>query len=142
MKTINNKGITLITLILTVIILAIIASVAVSTGTNIMQSAKFENIETNLLLIRSKSKMQAESKAMGEIDESELRGKKQDTGEYAGWYKLSQADLNDMGAKDAKAEDGYYVDYENDDVAYAKGITLGDTVFYKLTEIQAYTDKN
>lgn len=136
----NNKGITLITLVITVILLAIIASVGVSLGVNITGSAKFENVETNLLLIQSKCKVKADQKYLGEIEESELYGTKQTEGEYSGWYLLSQQDLGDMGLEDLKAEDNYYVDYENDDVAYGKGISFEGNVFYKLSDILDYTE--
>ena len=136
----NNKGITLITLVITVILLAIIASVGVSLGVNITGSAKFENVETNLLLIQSKCKVKADQKYLGEIEESELYGTKQTEGEYSGWYLLSQQDLGDMGLEDLKAEDNNYVDYENDDVAYGKGIGIEGNVFYKLSDILDYTE--
>lgn len=140
MKIKNNKGITLITLIITVILLAIIASVGVSLGVNITGTAKFENVETNLLLIQSKCKVKSDQKYIGEIEESELYGTKQTEGEYAGWYLLSQQDLNEMGLEDLKAEDNYYVDYENDDVAYGIGIGFEGNIFYKLSDILDYTE--
>lgn len=142
MRTRENKGITFITLILTVILLAIITGVSVSMGIGFMQSAKFENIETYLLLIQSKSKIMSDKIAIGEMDEDEIRGEKQVGGEYDGWYKLSQGDLNEIGVNKAKAEDGYYVNYEEDDVAYAKGVTLDDTLFYRLSQILNYKNAN
>lgn len=141
MKIKENKGITFISLILTVILLAIVASVSVSMGIGFMESAKFENIETYLLLIQSKSKIMSDKIAIGELDADEIIGDKQESGEYAGWYKLSQGDLNQMGVNKAKAEDGYYVNYDDLDVAYEKGVTLDDTIFYTLTQILSYQNK-
>ena len=77
MKIREDKGITFIALILTFILLAIITSVSVSMGMNFMQSAKFENIETYLLLIQSKSKVMADKIAIGELDADEIIGEKQ-----------------------------------------------------------------
>lgn len=54
-----------------------------------------------------------------------------------GWYLLSQDDLNNMGVENVDAADKYYVDYENDDVAYGKGIENNDKTYYKLSEILA-----
>lgn len=142
MKIRENKGITFIALILTFILLAIITSVSVSMGMNFMQSAKFENIETYLLLIQSKSKIMADKIAIGELDEDEIRGEKQESGEYAGWYKLSQGDLNEMGVNKAKAEEGYYVNYDSLDVAYDKGVALDDILFTRLTQILNYKNTN
>lgn len=137
----KDKGITLITLIITVILLAIIASAAVSLGVNITGSARFENVETNLLLIQSKCKVLADQKYIGEITEEDLYGTKQTEGEYNGWYLLSQQDLNSMGLDDLKAEDNYYVDYENDDVAYGIGVGFDGNTFYKLSDILDYTEE-
>lgn len=138
----ENKGITFIALILTVILLAIITSVSVSMGIGFMQSAKFENIETYLLLIQSKSKIMADKIAIGELDPDEIRGDKQESGEYAGWYKLSQGDLNEIGVNKAKAEEGYYVNYDTLDVAYEKGVALDDILFTRLTQILNYRNTN
>ena len=133
----NNKGITLIAMILTVILLIIIAGVSVSVGTNIIETTKFKALETDLLLIQSKIKKAANEKAIGEITEEELYGTKQESGEYEDWYLLSQTDLNKMGLKDLDAEDNYYVDYENDDVAFGIGFEYRETTYYKLSDIKA-----
>lgn len=132
----NNKGITLIGLIITVIILVIISAVTISISTNIAGLAEFETIETNLLLIQSKTKVMADKKAIGEITEEDLLGTKQTSGTYEGWYLLSQANLDEMGLKEAKAEDEYYVNYENDDIAYGTGIEYKGVKYYKLSEIK------
>lgn len=144
MKT-NEKGITIITLIIAIIIIVIIAGVGISFGTNMTETAQFENIETSLLLIQSKIKVVADKKAIGEIKEEEVYGEKQEEGEYTGWYKLNQANLEEMGFKDLKEEDKYYVyygekneetgEYTDIDVAYGKGIKYEEKMYYKLSEI-------
>lgn len=133
----NNKGITLIALILTVILLMLIAGVSISIGTNIIDTTKFEALEADLLLIQSKTKKAANEKAIGEITEEELYGTKQESGEYTDWYLLSQTDLNEMGLENLDAEDNYYVDYENDDIAFGAGFEYKGTTYYKLSEIKA-----
>ena len=132
----NNKGITLIGLVITVVILVIISVVTISISTNIADLAEFETIETNLLLIQSKTKVMADKKAIGEITEEDLLGTKQNSGTYEGWYLLSQANLDEMGLKQAKADDEYYVNYENDDIAYGIGIEYKGVKYYKLSEIK------
>ena len=132
----NNKGITIIALTVAVIILAIIVAVTVTIGTSMVDTAKFENIETDLLLIQSKAKVLADKKAIGEIEEDELYGEKQNGGQYNGWYLLSQDDLDEMGLKKAKAEDNYYIDYENSDVAYGVGYEFDGATYYKLSEMR------
>ena len=141
----NNKGITLIALIIMVILLAILSMVTVKMGVSITGSAKFESIETNLLLIQGKVKKMSQDLVLGEIDTSDLKGTPQGgedyEGDYEGWYLLSQEDLNEMGVTKAKAEDGYYVNYATDDVAYAKGISLDGVTFKYLSDILSYTKK-
>ncbi len=140
----NHKGITMISLIITIAILAIITYVSVSIGIGITGDVKFQNIETYMLLIQSKCEALANEKIIENLDDSSLYGTLQEEGDYAGWYKLSQAELNEIGVKDAKAEDGYYVNYYlNDknkevDVAYARGVTYHDEVFYLLSSISNY----
>ena len=108
----NNKGITMISLAITIMLLILLAGVTISIGIEIAQEAEFENIQTYLLLIQTKCEKLANDKVIGNIDESGLYGTKQSDG----WYKLSQGDLNDIGVKGAKADDGYYVNYNSDKV--------------------------
>lgn len=68
----NNKGITLISLVITVLLLSILAYTTVSVGGNLSARAKFENVQTDLLLIKSKCDILANEAAIGEISESEL----------------------------------------------------------------------
>lgn len=105
MKVKNEKGITLISLIITVIILAILAYVTITISIGLTGTVKFENIQTYLLIIQSKSEVLSNEKVIGNIDESGLFGELQESGDYAGWYKLSQGDLNEIGVKDAKAKE-------------------------------------
>ena len=52
----KNKGITMIALVLTIMILLILASISIGTGNNVIQQSKIENLKTNMLLIRAKGK--------------------------------------------------------------------------------------
>jgi len=137
----KENGITLISLIVTIIILVIITYVSISMSINLTGTANFQNVHTYLLLIETKAEFLANKDAIGELGEEGYYGEKQESGDYAGWYKLSQGDLNDMGIKDAKASDGYYVNYEGNDVAYAKGVENDGQVFYKLSQIKAYSNE-
>lgn len=56
----NEKGITLIALVLTIIVMIIIASVSVYEGRKVITEAKVETLETNLLAIEAKAKGYAE----------------------------------------------------------------------------------
>ena len=52
----REKGITLITLIITIIVLCIIAGISIIGGTNLVNTSKAETIETNMLTIKGKAK--------------------------------------------------------------------------------------
>ncbi len=56
MKINENKGITLVTLTITVIVLAIIAGITVYTGVDTVKRANLESLRTNMLLIQAKAK--------------------------------------------------------------------------------------
>lgn len=102
----KENGITLISLIVTVIVLVIITYVSVKMSMSLTSTANFQNIHTYLLLIETKAEFLANKDAIGEFGEGEgYYGEKQTSGDYAGWYRLSQSDLNDIGVEDAKAKD-------------------------------------
>ena len=52
----EQKGITLIAITLTVIVMLIIASITVYYGTDLIQNAKLQDLKTNMLLIQTKAK--------------------------------------------------------------------------------------
>lgn len=54
--TINQKGISAITLTITVIVLLIIAGIGISTGMNILKKVELEELKTNMLLIEAKAR--------------------------------------------------------------------------------------
>ena len=58
MKKIKNrtKGITLISLAITIIILLILAGISIYSGKGVIQKAKLEELKTNMLLIQAKAK--------------------------------------------------------------------------------------
>lgn len=56
----KNNGITLIALVITVIVLMIIAGITILYGTNIMKTIKIEEVQTNLIAMKSKAKVIAE----------------------------------------------------------------------------------
>ena len=75
MKLRNNKGITLTTLVITIIILLILSSITVYGGMSLIKRANVESLKTNMLLI------QAEAKAIVEeinFRESALNGSEEE----------------------------------------------------------------
>ena len=57
LKKINNqKGVTLLILVIMIIVMLIIAGITIYSGTEAIQRAGLENLKTNLLLIEAKTK--------------------------------------------------------------------------------------
>lgn len=57
----KNKGITLVALTITIIILLIIAGISISAGGNMIKKANLEALKTNMLLIKTKGKEYVEN---------------------------------------------------------------------------------
>lgn len=152
MKKINQKGITLLILVITIVILLILASITIYTGGNIIQKANLQNINTNMMLIQAKTKTIAEqskfnkdasgyqgtkiSEVMGntQIDSLVANGIIEDKEKY---FLLSQDNLNQMGLEKIKIDEGYVVNYETDEIIYVKGFEANNTIYYKLSEMKS-----
>ena len=52
----KNKGVTIISLVITIIILLIIAGISIQSGKDIIKQAQLEELKTNMLLIEAKAK--------------------------------------------------------------------------------------
>ena len=71
----NNKGITIVSLVIVIIVLIIIEGVSISVGGNVIKSAKLQSINTNMLLIQAKAKVIFEESNFNK-DENLLKGQK------------------------------------------------------------------
>ena len=109
MKVKENKGITLIALIVTIIILLIIAGIAIYNGKETIKRANLEALRTNMLWI--------EAKAKGLVEEAnfqlgpEKKGDKAKIREeiYAGENKLATVDTISNIPSEIPTGDGVYV---------------------------------
>ncbi len=72
-----EKGITIVALIITIIIMLILVGVGVYYGGNALDKAKLEDIKTNMISIKTKAKIVAEQYNFNDIDS--LVGTKLDT---------------------------------------------------------------
>lgn len=57
----KNNGITIVSLIITIIILLILAGISIGTGNKVIKSSELENVKTNMLLIKAKGKEYVEN---------------------------------------------------------------------------------
>lgn len=149
MKFSNCKGITLISLAVTIIILVIFATVSINYAQDILEKSAVENIETNMLLIKAKAKVFAEeynfsgdaSKLYGtkvsETSESLITQYNASVGNrYSEYYYLNENDLENMGL--AITNGNYLVnyDYNNIDIVYVEGIRVNGELYHTLSEIE------
>ena len=52
----DNKGVTIVALIITIVLILIIVGISVRQGNNVIKLSQFENLKTNMLLIKVKAK--------------------------------------------------------------------------------------
>lgn len=137
----NDKGITMISLVVTIFLLAIVVGTVVYYSRSIIETAKFENIKSNMILIQTQAKILYEKH---NIDNTiPLLG----TLMESGYYELSTNDLLELGldeiVKDLDTEkEAYYVYYpqnsnEEVNVKYWPGITYEKVVYNELSSIMA-----
>ncbi len=153
---INSKGITIVSLIITIIVLLIISGVTVYVGTSVIKQATLQTINTNMMLIQAKTKTIAEQAKFNNNKEnykgtilSEVSGnKKIDEMVNAGiiddkskFYLLSKDDLVSMGLEKIEIEEGYIVNYETEEVIYVKGYENDGITYHKLTDMKNVTVK-
>ena len=155
MKTRKNLILTYIKIIL--VILIIIAGIyfgikVLSKGYN---NEEYETVKTNMLLIQGKTEIIAqkvEIKEEGaEYIGTEIKKKQDDAkiqnlinnnvinleSEDNNYYCIDNANLEELGLDEIKADDYYIVDYKQNDVIYVDGIQddAGNTV-YKLSDMK------
>lgn len=152
----NQKGITIVSLVITIVILLIIGGVTVTVGTSVIKQATLKTVNTNMMLIQAKAKTIAEqAKFNNNTDNykgiilSEISGDKKvdkvlDAGiieDASKYYLLSKDDLVSMGLEKINIEDGYIVNYETEEVIYVKGYENDGITYYKLTDMRNVTVK-
>ena len=159
----NDSGITLLVLVITIVGLTIIASITVYEGKELLNKAKLNTLEANMLTIQAKTKAYAEeieakiwtkeSNKDSERDKAFINDKKFLTvtsieqgkylyriandikkDEYV-TYKVTGEALEKIGLKDIK-NDVYYVIFNKDDYKKIDVIYVKDNDVLILSEIQ------
>lgn len=161
----DNKGVTLVALTITIIVLLIIASIAIYSGSDTIKNAKLESLKTNMLLIQAKAKEYCEEASfkLGTEEnpsnekisnaKNSLKGTEQNAdipdyitkeeGKKEYIYKLETSNLQEMGINGVESDDKngrYYVKYNLTDVTVevynTKGFTKDSTTYYSLSQLQ------
>lgn len=158
----KQRGITLITLTITIVVMMIIAGITVYFGLDLIQEVKLQDLRTNMLLMQAKAKECVEEVSFQKAnvtDENEIEtiknenlkgikveensevqnllnntGKVQEGYEY---YYLTQQDLSDMGIQELSVEDyGYFiVGYNINEIKVEVINTKGYQGNYTLTQL-------
>ena len=155
----NNKGITLISLVVTIVVVLILASITFNYGKESIKNAQLENLKTNMLLIKAKAKEyveQANFKAgtsnVYNNDEGQLKTEiaqelvgTPETNTYnyislgEGQYLYNvTSKLSEIGLKDVTLSDDekYLVRYDVKNATVEVYNTKGYNGKYALTEIE------
>lgn len=123
MKLRNNKGITMVALIITIIVMLILAMITIDYGQDIIKKTKIESFKTNMLLIEAKAKEYVEKAnhdlgvKPGEATEEMVTKAK---GEMKGTLLTNSELLNKMGLIDVQPADEtnrvYYYELSTDNL--------------------------
>lgn len=161
----KQKGITLVALTITIIVMLIIASITTYVGMDLIKEAKLQDLVTNMLLIQAKAKEYLEEvnfQTANMTDEAEieqvknetLKGKKitensevqtaaQNTGKIDEahineYYYLEQTNLEEMGLGELNSEEyGYFiVRYDFENLKIEVINTNGYNGNYTLEQLQ------
>lgn len=166
MKMKANKGVTLVALMVTIVIMLILASVTLYSSKSLINEAKIEEVKTNMLLIEAKAREYVEEvnfkmgpqkdetkkqEAIQEIyitkvglilanDASLAISVPSESGiDLATCYAVTQTALNNMGLNKIELEEGeYYLIKFNEEEATVEEIynTLGYKGNYSLTQLE------
>jgi len=159
----SEKGITLISLVVTIVILLIISGVTINVGTKTIKQTKLESLKTNMLLIEAKAKEYVEnanfklgikeeekaSKIEKIKEEKVLVGDELATvpnyitkgeGEaYVYYYELTTAHLEEMGISNVESNEDngkYVIKYDVQNAQVEVYYSEGYNGKYSLTEIE------
>lgn len=152
MKKLNNKGITLIALILTIIVTLILAGVTIEVGSSQIKKAKLEDLKTAMLLIKGRTQIVIDKMEFEEtFDETgmltyadatqytrniprDLASKLTDTSNLYIWEQ-SAMDNNNIDVEITEKE-FFIIDYNTKEIYFSAGFEYNENTYYSLTEIQ------
>lgn len=144
----SSKGITLIALVITIIIMLILATITLNYGTGEVEKAKLEDLKISMLLIQGRARIVIDKEQFGEeydntgmikvsdatnYDMSNLQNL--DTTNLYIWEQEAM-DNNDIDVE-ITTEDFFVIDYQTGEVYYSLGYDDGENTYYSLTDIQS-----
>lgn len=150
----QERGITLVSLVITIIVLIIITGIAIFAGTSTIKSAKIAGFMTELELIQEKVNTIYEKRKLNKedinyysslgqnisiIDSSKLADLLNGVSKE-GYYYFSKEDLKKIDLDNISQE--VIINFETRDVASINGILVEDKMCYRLIDFPSYRGQN
>ena len=157
----SEKGMGHLMLILCIIIILVAIISILNIAHSKIQQEGTENYKTDMLLIQSKVKILSQESTIQKKEEI-LKGKKvaddlendvvkklienkiisQEEKEFAKYYILENATLEEMGLNTISLKEGVYiVNYDTDEIIYSEGIKIKENIYYKLSDLQKLNEE-
>lgn len=89
----ENRGITIIALVIMIIVITILAGISITQGTDLIKTSKVETFVTNMITIRAKAKVYAEEVNAETWDLEDKSSKKEEL--YLEKYKMKKSKKED-----------------------------------------------
>jgi Tfp pilus assembly protein PilE len=145
----NNKGITLISLAVTIAVLSILITISINSGYSSIKKVRAGRLVSYMTMVRAKSKLiyedyqfkntslvgtKSDLPEISENEKSMIMNKydiSSDEFEKLNWYKWEKKDLKDQGFDEnmLDGEECYYINYEYGEIISSESVEN----FYSLT---------
>ncbi len=139
----QEKGITIVALIITVILMLILVGVGVYFGGDAIETARIEDIKTDMISIKTRAKIIVEQYNFKDIDSligtpiTEEEAGKIGIADTNNTFKIGKNDLQAMGLSTSMEEDVYVVSYNLEDPNNCEVYYLeGYDGMHSLTDLQ------
>lgn len=158
----DTKGITLIALVITIIVLALITGVSLNIGSQLFSNVNLKTLDTNMLLIQAKVKVISEKNQFdentplkgtkvaditGDVDIDKLKDEgiiNESDSSYQSYYLWNQNILDEEGLDSIKlkSNEKYIVNYETEEIIYFPGYEHTDgKTYYRLSDLTAIQEE-
>ena len=142
-------------ILIVIALIVVIILIAIKFINRQYNNQEFENIKTNMLLIKGKTEIISQKVEIKEKDikyiGTKLKDKEVDDiiqnlidneiidleSKKSNYYCLDNSNLEELGLENVKTDDYYIVDYEKNDVIYINGIKDNNgNIIYKLSDMK------